>query len=322
MALAELCDGIVARGVVCAEDVLALRREVFGEITVTPAEVDALFRIDEGTEKRVPEWRAFFLEAMTDWLVRQQEPSGYITQEQADWLIARIGTDGRVRDGTELELVVRALELADEAPASLSAFGLSLATRAVVENDGVISADEVQRMRRLVFALSGPGRMAVTREEAGALFDLNDATRGRDNDPSWTDFFKRAVANAVTAAAGWAPPGRDEAMRRQAWLQAPEGDPGGLLGDAAAAAGGLTFGSIRDALFGRDDAHLEARLERQAEASAQAAPVDREEARWLLDRIGRDGEFDVNERALIAFLKEIAPTTDPALRPLIDRLAA
>ena len=322
MALGELCDGILARGVVRADDVLALRREVFGEITVTPAEVEALFRIDEGTEKRVGEWRAFFLEAMTDWLVRQQEPSGYITQEQADWLVARIKADGRVRDGTELELVVRALELADEAPASLSAFGLSLVTRAVVENDGVISADEVQRMRRLVFALSGPGRMAVTREEAGALFDLNDATRGRDNDPSWTDFFMRAVANAVTAAAGWAPPSRAEALRRQAWLEAPENDPGGLLGDALSAARGLTPGRLRDALFGDDHAHYDAHLTRQDRAAAGAAPVDREEAVWLLDRIGRDGDFDVNERALIAFLQEIAPTTDPALRPLIDRLAA
>ena len=321
MALDELCEGILTRGVVRTDDVLALRRAVFSEITVTPTEVEALFRIDEGTEQRTPEWRAFFLEAMTDWLVRQQEPSGYITQQQADWLIARIEADRRVRDGTELELVVRALELADEAPASLSAFGLSLVTRAVVENDGVIAANEVQRLRRLVFALSGPGRMAVTREEASALFDLNDATRGRANDPSWTDFFKRAVANAVTAAAGWAPPGRAEALRRQAWLEAPEDDPAGLLGDAFTQAGGLTPGRIRDALFGDGLAHEKDHLARREQASASAAPVDREEARWLLDRIGRDGDFDVNERALIAFLAEIAPT-DPSLRPLIDRLAA
>lgn len=322
MSLADLCDGILARGVVGSDDVLALRRAVFGEITVTPDEVEALFRIDEGTEKRVSEWRAFFLEAMTDWLVRQQEPSGYITQEQADWLIARIEADGRVRNGTELELVVRALELADDAPASLSAFGLSLVTRAVVENDGIISADEVQRMRRLVFALAGPGRMAVTREEAGALFDLNDATRGRDNDPSWTDFFKRAVANAVTAAAGWNPPGRDEALRRQAWLAAPEDDPMGLVGDALSSAGGLTPARIRDALFGGDDAWQAEYVAKREREATSAAPIDRAEARWLLDRIGRDGEFDVNERALIAFLQEIAPTTDPSLQPLIDRLAA
>lgn len=322
MSLTNLCTDIVARGEVTADDVLALRGVVFGEITVTPGEVEALFLIDEGTERRVPEWRAFFLEAMTDWLVRQQEPSGYITQDQADWLIARIEADGRVRNGTELELVVRALELADEAPASLAAFGLSLVTRAVVENDGVISADEVQRMRRLVFALAGPGRMAVTREEAGALFDLNDATRGRDNDPSWTDFFMRAVANAVTAAAGWAPPARAEALRRQAWLEAPEGDPAGLLGDAVSAAGRLTPGRIREALFGSDQAHLDEHVAERESADASAAPVDHAEALWLLDRIGRDGEFDVNEQALIAFLQEVAPSTDAALQPLVDQVAA
>lgn len=330
MALSGLCNDILARGVVGEGDVLALRRVVFDEITVTPDEVEALFRIDEGTEKRVPEWRAFFLEAMTDWLVRQQEPSGYVTQQQADWLIARIGADGRVRNGTELELVVRVLELADEAPASLSAFGLSLVTRAVVENDGRISASEVQRMRRLVFALSGPGRMAVTREEAGALFDLNDATRGRDNDPAWSDFFMRAVANAVTAAAGWAPPDREEALRRQRWLADPDDGIGaaylrehGPIPSSAIGSGVWLARAFKWAMGEPAAETLFTERERAgAQAASTAAPVDPDEARWLLDRIGRDGEFDDNERALIGFLRELAPTTDPALQPLIDRLAA
>lgn len=320
MALADLCTEIVARGEVRADDVLALRREVFGEITVTREEVEALFLIDEGAERRTPEWRAFFLEAVTDWLVRQQEPVGYITDAQADWLIARIEADRRVRDRTELELVVRVLELADQAPASLAAFGLSLVTRSVVENDGVISAEEVERMRRLVFALAGPGHMAVTREEAAALFDLNDATRGRDNDPSWTDFFMRAIANAVTAAAGWAPPGRDEALRREAWLEAPTPGVGAILADVAGALGRIDGQAIRDLLTPDDT--FSGRLEAQTEAASSAAPVDAGEARWLIDRIGRDGEFDVNERALIAFLREIAPSTDRSLQPLIDQAAA
>ncbi|HZW15001.1 MAG TPA: hypothetical protein VFF66_01980 [Brevundimonas sp.] len=334
MALADLCDGILARSEVVADDVLALRRAVFGEITVTPDEIEALFRIDEGTEKRAPEWRALFVEALTDWLVRQQEPAGYITEVQADWLIKRIGADNRVRNGTELEIVIRVLELADAAPASIAAFGLSLVTRAVVENDGVITADEVERMRRLMFAPSGPGRLAISREEAEALFDLNDATRGAANDPAWTDFFKRAVGNAVTAAAGWAPPGREEALRRERWLADPK--------DGIGAAMERQYGKMPTSLLGQKQymlKHLPAwlhrgltepaaesifedRLAESERAASTAAPVDPEEARWLLDRIGRDGEFDVNERALIAFLREIAPITDPALRPLIDRLAA
>lgn len=53
MSLTNLCTDIVARGEVTADDVLALRGVVFGEITVTPEEVEALFLIDEGTERRV-----------------------------------------------------------------------------------------------------------------------------------------------------------------------------------------------------------------------------------------------------------------------------
>jgi hypothetical protein len=331
MGLKALCEDIVAKGEVGPEDVLALRREVFGEITVTQNEVEALFVIDEGAQRQSKEWREFFLEALTDWLVRQQEPVGYVTEAQADWLIARIMADRRLRDGTEIELVVRVLELADAAPASLAAFGLSLVTRAVVENDGIISADEVARLRRLVFAPSGPGRLAVSREEAEALFDLNDATRGAANDPSWTDFFMRAVANAVTASAGWVAPGREEALRRERWLadlddgvfremeerfgQRPS--PNEIVGSAAYAARVMAWGLQQP----RAEHVFSDRLAETRRAAATSAPVDQGEARWLVDRIGRDGDFDDNERALIAFLKEIAPTTDDALRPLIDRLA-
>lgn len=326
MGLIDLSNDIIARGEVTSADILALRQDIFGEVAVTRDEAEALFRIDEGTERRVAEWRVLFLEALTDWLIRQQEPPGYVTDAQADWLIARIEADKRARDGTEIELVVRVLEQADSAPASLAAFGLSLVSRSVVENDGVISATEVQRMRRLMFAPSGPGRLAISREEAEVLFDLNDATRGAANDPSWTDFFMRAVANAVTAAAGWAPPGREEALRRERWLADPDaGIASGIVRELGqAAVRGLAPAELIRGLFEPDaaEAFFKAREDSRQQAASTAAPVNAEEARWLVDRIGRDGDFDANERALIGFLKDLAPHTDEALQPLIDRLAA
>ena len=330
MGLIDLSNQIIGRGEVTSADILALRRSIFGEITVTREEAEALFLIDEGTERRVAEWRDLFLEALTDWLIRQQEPRGYVTDEQAQWLIARIEADQRARDGTEIELVVRVLEQADAAPAALAAFGLQLVTRSVVENDGVISAAEVERLRRLMFAPTGPGRMAISREEAEALFDLNDATRGAANDSSWTDFFMRAVANAVTAAAGWAPPGREEALRRERWLADPEDGiaeafarehgplPTGRLGLSTWLAQAFAWAMRTPSA---DRVYTE-RVEANAHGASTAAPLDAAEARWLIDRIGRDGDFDDNERALIAFLRELAPSTDEALQPLIDRLAA
>lgn len=329
MGLTDISNGIIARGEVTAADILALRQSIFGEITVTPDEVESLFRIDEGTERRGPEWRMLFLEALTDWLIRQQEPQGYVTDAQADWLIARIEADKRARDGTEIELVVRVLEQADAAPAALAAFGLTLVSRSVVENDGVITAAEVERLRRLMFAPTGPGRLAISREEAEVLFDLNDATRGAANDPSWTDFFMRAVGNAVTAAAGWAAPGREEALRRQRWLADPNA---GIMSGIVKEFGEVGVRNIGwyapelliRGLFQPDaaDALFQERQEARERAMSTAAPVNAEEARWLVDRIGRDGVFDDNERALIGFLKALAPHTDAALQPLIEQLAA
>jgi hypothetical protein len=332
MGLTDLSNDIIARGEVTSADILALRQSIFGDAVVTPGEAESLFRIDEGTDRRVAEWRVLFLEALTDWLIRQQEPRGYVTDVQADWLIARIEADKRARDGTEIELVVRVLEQADAAPAALAAFGLTLVSRSVVENDGVISAAEVERMRRLMFAPSGPGRLGISREEAEVLFDLNDATRGAANDPSWTDFFMRAVANAVTAAAGWAPPGRDEALRRERWLADPEDGiwagfwrrNGGMPNTPTQARRQMLAalpGLLREGLSSDEDVFAD-RLEAQQHAASTAAPVDMIEARWLIDRIGRDGDFDDNERALIGFLRDLAPRTDPTLQPLIDRLAA
>lgn len=329
MGLIQLGDDIIARGEVTSADILALRQTIFGDVTVTPEEAETLFRIDEGTERRVAEWRMLFLEALTDWLIRQQEPQGYVTEAQSDWLIARIEADKRARDGTEIELVVRVLEQADSAPAALAAFGLTLVSRSVVENDGGISAVEVERMRRLMFAPSGPGRLAISREEAEVLFDLNDATRGAANDPAWTDFFMRAVANAVTAAAGWAPPGREEALRRERWLADPDaGIMSGIIKELGEVGvrniGRHTPALLIRGLFEPDaaEALFSEREQTRTHAMATAAPVNAEEARWLIDRIGRDGDFDVNERALIGFLKDLAPHTDEALQPLIEQLAA
>jgi len=322
MALAELCNRVVASGNVDANDVLALRREVFGQIAVTLEEVDLLFRIDEQVSIHSTEWHDFFVEAVTDWLVRQQEPAGYVTTEQAEWLIARIDQDSRVRRDSEIEVVLRVLELADEAPPVLSAFGLSLISRSLVASGASISAADVDAMRRLVFALSGPGSMSVTKEEADALFDLNDQTRGLANDPAWTDFFKRAVANAVTAAAGWAAPDRAKAMSREVWLEAPETSPLGLVGEVLSSVSGLTPSSIRNALFGDDLAEFNAHLERRQAADEAALSVNQDEAAWLLARIGRDEVFDVNEKALVSFLKDLSPTIHPSLAPLIARLDA
>jgi hypothetical protein len=185
-ALADLVARLSAARRITAEDVLALRRMVFGEAQVTPAEIEALVQLDAAVDEIAPEWSAMFAEAIADYLVRQQHPCGYVDEAGADWLMTAFTRDGRMRVSTELEALIKVLETAESAPPRLAAFALERVREAVV-HDGRVTAREVERVRRVLYAFAGQGVAGVTREEAEALFDINDAVRGRDNDPAWTE---------------------------------------------------------------------------------------------------------------------------------------
>ena len=81
-----------------------------------------------------------------------------------------------------------------------------------------ISAEDLALLRRIVFAFGGDGNVAVTRAEADTLFAINDAVETGGPNPAWTDFFVKAIANAVMATSGFAVPSRDEALRQDVWL--------------------------------------------------------------------------------------------------------
>jgi hypothetical protein len=158
----------------------------------------------------------------------------------------------------------------------------------------------------------------VSHQEAETLFDLNDAARGQPVDAAWTELFAKAIGAAVMQASGYRPPSRDEAARRQDWLEAPTPGVGGVL---AGALRSVLKGGLADAAKSvlKDDATaaMEAEYAEFEDAASAAAPVDEEEARWIASRIGRDGALDDNEKALLRFLKAEASSIHPALQSLV-----
>jgi uncharacterized membrane protein YebE (DUF533 family) len=56
--------------------------------------------------------------------------------------------------------------------------------------DGVVDADEVATLRTELYADG-----VIDREEADALFEINDAVSGNDNDPTWDVFFVEAISD-------------------------------------------------------------------------------------------------------------------------------
>ena len=302
---------------ITADDVIALRRHYFADNAISLREGEELFTLAERIgDADCREWHQFFSEAITLLLVEQVEPRGYLSDANADWLIARIKADGHVLIRSEFETLLRVMERAREVPDRLAAFALGLVHDIILNGDGtaitgekhapgVVTAADVAALRRTLFVASSEGFGSVTRAEADVLFDIADATADADNDSGFDDLFARAVGNHLLSGQGRHAPDRKEALRREAWL-----DERRPLGS------GITS-TLRGLVFGR----------RSAPAVVTAAPalptaiVTSEEAEWLNTRIHRSGRVGSAERALLAFLRQEATEIDPSLDAIIAEAA-
>jgi hypothetical protein len=74
---------------VTAQDVSWLKREVFASREVTRESADELFAVVRADMNNAPEWKEFFVDMITEHVVRQGEKSGVVDHGQAVWLLAR-----------------------------------------------------------------------------------------------------------------------------------------------------------------------------------------------------------------------------------------
>lgn len=322
-------DGIIERGTISDADVMKLRSATYADGRISPEEAEALFALNDAGLSFTRAWTDYFIESITDFLVNHAEPMGYVTAENARWLIDRVSHDGHLDTRTELELIINVIDRARWSPESLVRFALGqvrdavLTGKGVVRNGmslepGVIGEVEVELLRRILYAFGGDGNVAVTRAEAEILFEINDALVDGKPNSAWTDLFVKAIANAVMSVSSYAVPAREEALRRDAWLDYhTDLSPLGLVKKLVTGSASLIDSYRR---LTREESALD-RLERQRIEMIVNEQVTEGEATWIADRIGRDGKVNENEAALLGFLRNESIQINPALKDLILRYA-
>ncbi len=234
---------------------------------------------------------------------------------KSQWLLTALTHGhGVIKGDAELELLIHILERAESAPDELAAFALRQCVAAVRAPDagGTACVDpaEAALLRRVLYAGAGASGTSVSRAEAEALFDINDACRGGDNAPAWRELFVHGVANYLLVPPGYQGVSADEARRRQAWLESP------THFDFAS----LLHQSLQTTLsqtFARDDEGWRRTLAQEDQARVQAHAFTVDERSWLNARICRDGVTDPNETALLDFV-----LADAALPPITSAPAA
>src|SRR5262245_53180700 len=153
---------IKARGSIKDADVLKLRRNYYDDGRITAEEADVLFALNDACPVQDPAWADCFIEAITDYIVDQAKPEGYLTADNAQWLIERIAADGRVESKTEMELLVSVLDQARWSPQSLVRFALEQVRHAVIDGTGplrsgkllepgMVSEADVDLLRRILY---------------------------------------------------------------------------------------------------------------------------------------------------------------------------
>jgi hypothetical protein len=320
-------DDIKARGAITEIDVQRLRRAYYNDGAISKDEAEAVFALHRACPQQDNAWLGCFVEMLTDHIVNQTVPEGYLTAENAQWLLGQISSNGRVVTKAEVELLVNILDKSRWSPQSLVTFALGQVRDAVLSGDGPIrdgseaakgsvSEYDVELLRRILYAFGGDGNVAITRSEAEVLFEINDATAGADNAEGWRDLFVKAIANCVLAASMYTAPSREQALAREAWL-----DRRGDLSIGTMAEGmARDFGNLLSVYREQSrEEQLIARLERQKIEIVTGEEITVAEATWLAARIGRDGVLTPNEKALVEYLRSESWKVAPELADLLSR---
>jgi hypothetical protein len=167
-------QAIAQRRTITKDDALTIRKAVYGHEQITDQEANWLFTLNADVAFADPTWDDLFVEALTDYCVHQVEPSGTVSDDKAQWLIARVGHDGAIEAARELELLVCVLQKSKSSPQSLGTFVLKTVRDCVLSGSGPlrgrtpdfrpkVCAQDVSIMRRAIFAFGAGGNISTTR---------------------------------------------------------------------------------------------------------------------------------------------------------------
>lgn len=210
-----------------ARDIRCLRQKVFGYAIDTPEKARLLFAIHRNLTRQSEEWRSFFIDALTEFVVYQMPPHRHVSPHNAVWLVENILVDGEVASVAEFEALIRILEKARSAPTLLAALPLMQVRRAIREGHGAAAimaghpADDTggtvtgayaRLLGKILKAAQCDDRLGISRDEAAILLDIHDDTRDADNAPEWNVLFVNAIDNALRFASGEEVASRSESL--------------------------------------------------------------------------------------------------------------
>src|SRR5690606_23460003 len=83
-------EDIRARGSIKDGDVQKLQRALRDGTCMTAEDTETLFALDAACRIKDPAWQPFLVEAVTDCIVFQVKPEGYMVRDKSAWLVRQL----------------------------------------------------------------------------------------------------------------------------------------------------------------------------------------------------------------------------------------
>lgn len=119
--LEELKRNLLADGKIDADEVELLRKELYDDGVIDKEEANLLFELNDAVSgaDNDSSWQKLFVDAITSYLLEDETSPGEVDADEAAWLIAKIGNDGKI-DGVEKALLLNLKDKAKPLPDSLN----------------------------------------------------------------------------------------------------------------------------------------------------------------------------------------------------------
>lgn len=104
--LNELKKSILADGIIDEQEVNQLREVLYADGIIDKEEAEFLFELNDAVSgmNNHPSWATLFIDAITSYLLEDENSPGEVDEEEAIWLIEKIQGDGKL-DEIELRLL-------------------------------------------------------------------------------------------------------------------------------------------------------------------------------------------------------------------------
>ena len=98
--LDELGKELLADGIIDASELKELEKVLYADGVIDKEEADFLFELNNAVsgKENAPEWKAFFVKAITSFVLEDETSPGEIDDDEAKYLYDQIKGDGQIDD--------------------------------------------------------------------------------------------------------------------------------------------------------------------------------------------------------------------------------